>query len=52
MGERQCASCCGERDDEDELEEEAPFWALGGKGPSEADTTLFGFIAAAMVCDA
>ncbi len=37
---------------ETETEEKVPFWVLGGKGPSEADTTLFGFIAAAMVCDA
>jgi hypothetical protein len=30
----------------------APFWVLGGKSPSEADTTLFGFITAALVCSA
>ncbi|OKL61399.1 hypothetical protein UA08_03845 [Talaromyces atroroseus] len=28
------------------------FWALGGKEPSEADTALFGFIVAGLVCDA
>lgn len=30
----------------------APFWVCGGKEPSEADATLFGFVAAALVCDA
>lgn len=33
-------------------ETDATFWVLGGEGPSEADATLFGFIAAAMVCEA
>ncbi len=28
------------------------FWVLGGNGPSEADTTLYGFIASALVCTA
>lgn len=28
------------------------FWVLGFNGPSEADTVLFGFIAAALVCTA
>lgn len=28
-----------------------PFWVLGGKEPTEADATLFGFIASALVCD-
>jgi hypothetical protein len=28
------------------------FWLLGGCGPSEADTVLFGFIASALVCAA
>jgi hypothetical protein len=31
---------------------DAMFWVLGGNGPSEADTTLFGFIATALVCTA
>jgi hypothetical protein len=30
----------------------APFWVCGGEGPSEADVTLFGFVAAVLVCDA
>lgn len=29
-----------------------PFWVLGGKEPTEADATLFGFVAAAMTCEA
>lgn len=33
-------------------ETDVTFWVLGGEGPSEADATLFGFIAAAMVCEA
>ena len=33
-------------------ETDALFWVLGGNGPSEADATLFGFVAAAMVCQA
>lgn len=28
------------------------FWLWGGKGPSEADTTLFGFIAPGLICAA
>ena len=28
------------------------FWVLGGNGPSEADTVLFGFIASVLVCAA
>ena len=28
------------------------FFVLGGNGPTEADTTLFGFIAASLVCAA
>jgi hypothetical protein len=28
------------------------FWALGGQGPTEADTALFGFIVAGLVCEA
>lgn len=28
------------------------FWAFGGKGPTEADTSLYGFIIAGLVCDA
>ena len=29
-----------------------PFWMLGGEEPTEADTTLFGFVSAALVCEA
>ncbi|KAH7141238.1 hypothetical protein B0J13DRAFT_623618 [Dactylonectria estremocensis] len=29
-----------------------PFWVLGGDGPTEADASLFGFVASALVCDA
>ncbi|KAG9252988.1 glutathione S-transferase [Emericellopsis atlantica] len=32
--------------------EKGPFWVLGGKEPTEADATLFGFVAGALVCDA
>ena len=28
------------------------FFVLGGDGPTEADTTLFGFVAAGLVCAA
>ena len=31
---------------------EGPFWVLGGEGPTEADATLFGFIASSLVCEA
>ncbi|KLU88053.1 hypothetical protein MAPG_07040 [Magnaporthiopsis poae ATCC 64411] len=29
-----------------------PFWLLGGSGPTEADATLFGFVASSLVCAA
>ncbi|OCK73873.1 hypothetical protein K432DRAFT_410342 [Lepidopterella palustris CBS 459.81] len=29
-----------------------PFWVLGGKGPTESDATLFGFIVSVLVCTA
>lgn len=29
-----------------------PFWLLGGPEPTEADATVYGFIAGALVCDA
>lgn len=32
--------------------EKGPFWILGGKEPTEADATVFGFVASALVCDA
>ena len=28
------------------------FWLLGGKGPTEADASVYGFIASALVCAA
>jgi len=31
---------------------DAPFWALGGDQPTEADGTLFGFIVSVMICTA
>ncbi|KAF5017219.1 hypothetical protein F66182_10872 [Fusarium sp. NRRL 66182] len=31
---------------------EGPFWTLGGDGPMEVDTTLFGFIVSALICEA
>jgi hypothetical protein len=31
---------------------EDPFWALGGVEPTEADATLYGFIAGTLVCEA
>ncbi|KAL2261623.1 hypothetical protein VTK26DRAFT_3742 [Humicola hyalothermophila] len=33
-------------------EREEPFWVLGGEQPSEADATVYGFIASALVCTA
>ncbi|KAK5659768.1 hypothetical protein OQA88_979 [Cercophora sp. LCS_1] len=30
----------------------APFWVLGRAEPSEADATIYGFLAASLVCDA
>ncbi|KAL3471979.1 hypothetical protein BJX99DRAFT_236315 [Aspergillus californicus] len=30
----------------------SPFWVLGGDEPSEADTTVYGFIISAFICDA
>jgi len=33
-------------------EGDAVFWVLGGDGPTEADTTFFGFIASNLVCEA
>ena len=32
--------------------EDETFWMLGGNGPTEADTTLYGFVASSLVCDA
>ncbi|KAI1090188.1 hypothetical protein F5B19DRAFT_335111 [Rostrohypoxylon terebratum] len=32
--------------------DERPFWALGGEQPTEADTSLFGFIISALICTA
>lgn len=31
---------------------ETPFWILGGDAPTEADATVFAFIASNLVCDA
>ncbi|CAI7645120.1 unnamed protein product [Penicillium pancosmium] len=31
---------------------EGPFWLWGGKTPTEADATLFGFIVSALICEA
>lgn len=33
-------------------DDDAPFWVLGGDEPTEADATLYGFIAGALVCTA
>ncbi|KAH8666853.1 hypothetical protein BX600DRAFT_511745 [Xylariales sp. PMI_506] len=33
-------------------EERQPYWVMGGEGPTEADTTLFGFIVSVLVCTA
>ena len=30
----------------------AMYWILGGRGPSEADAAVFGFIASTLVCNA
>lgn len=32
--------------------DKGPFWILGGKHPTEADATVFGFVASALVCEA
>lgn len=37
---------------DDDKKDTAPFWLLGGEGPSEADATIFAFVASALVCDA
>lgn len=29
-----------------------PFWVLGGEEPTEADTTVFGFVISALICTA
>ncbi|KAL4997860.1 hypothetical protein BDV10DRAFT_168657 [Aspergillus recurvatus] len=29
-----------------------PFWVLGGEKPTEADTTVFGFVISALICEA
>jgi len=31
---------------------EAPFWVLGRSEPTEADATVYGFLAASLICDA
>ena len=31
--------------------QEGPFWVWGGDAPTEADSVVFGFIAAGLVCD-
>jgi hypothetical protein len=33
-------------------DDDAPFWVLGGTEPTEADATVYGFIAGALVCTA
>ncbi|KAG8405152.1 hypothetical protein J3459_011278 [Metarhizium acridum] len=33
-------------------DDDAPFWVLGGYEPTEADATVYGFIAGALVCTA
>lgn len=33
-------------------DDDAPFWVLGGEEPTEADATVFGFIASALICTA
>lgn len=35
----------------DVRKKKGPFWVLGGKEPTEADATLFGFIASSLICD-
>lgn len=32
--------------------DEEPFWVLGGDEPTEADSSLFGFVVGGLVCDA
>lgn len=31
---------------------DGPFWVLGGDEPTEADATIFGFVASSLICDA
>ncbi|KAL2824163.1 hypothetical protein BDW59DRAFT_89041 [Aspergillus cavernicola] len=31
---------------------ERPFWILGGEEPTEADTTVYGFVVSSLICDA
>ena len=33
-------------------DQKTPFWILAGDAPTEADATLFGFIASSLICDA
>ncbi|KAL4950880.1 hypothetical protein BDW69DRAFT_171195 [Aspergillus filifer] len=33
-------------------DEGKPFWVLGGEGPTEADASVFGFVASVLVCKA
>lgn len=35
-----------------DAESDKVFWVLGGQSPTELDTTLYGFIASALVCNA
>ena len=36
----------------DDSHDELPFWILGGTEPTEADATVYGFIAGALICTA
>lgn len=36
----------------DKAKKSAPYWVLGGSEPTEADSTLYGFIVAGLVCNA
>lgn len=42
--------------DDDEYDDQVaaggPIWLGGDKGPTEADATLFGFLASSLICDA
>lgn len=33
-------------------QQEEPFWLLGGEHPTEADASLYGFVAGTLICDA
>lgn len=47
-----CELLVASKQKRDADEADAPFWVMGGDGPSEADMALFGFVVAMLVCTA